>query len=80
MTINETINQVQGVFNDIEGALQERGVDTSNLKPTEYASAIKNAVQNVTVEDINFIPTLIFKYVTDQGVDTKRPDTPVGGN
>ena len=78
-TLNETIEQVQNVFNDIEGALQEQGVDTENLKPVDYANAVRGIVNNVSVENVNFIPTLIFKYVADNGDKTERPSTPIGG-
>ena len=73
-TLNETINQVQNVFNDIESALQEQGVDTSNMKPVDYANAVRGIVNNITVENVSFLPVMIFCY------SPTVPAKPVGGN
>ena len=73
-TLNETINQVQNVFNDIESALQEQGVDTSNMKPVDYANAVRGIVNNITIENVSFLPVMIFCY------SSTVPVKPVGGN
>lgn len=70
--LDKTIQQVQGIFNDIDGALQDKGIDTSNLKPTNYANAIRG-ITGETVE-IGLIPVLIYTY------STNTPDVPEGGS
>lgn len=73
-TLNETIEQVQNVFNDIEGALQEQGVDTENLKPVDYANAVRGIV-NESVKEIGIFPAIIFTY----SKRSEMPTIPVGG-
>ena len=73
-TLNETIEQVQNVFNDIEGALQEQGVNTENLKPVDYANAVRGIVNNISVENVSFLPVMIFCY------SSSIPTKPTGGN
>jgi hypothetical protein len=73
-TLNETINQVQNVFNDIESALQEQGVDTQDMKPTEYANAVRNIV-NESIKEIGIFPAIIFTYSKVSEI----PKTPLGG-
>ena len=73
-TLNETIEQVQNVFNDIEGALQEQGVNTENLKPVDYANAVRGIVNNISVENVSFLPVMIFCY------SSSIPTKPIGGN
>ena len=73
-TLNETIEQVQNVFNDIEGALREQGVDTENLKPVDYADAVRGIV-NESVKEIGIFPAIIFTYSKKSEI----PTMPVGG-
>lgn len=72
--LNKTIEQVQEVFSDIESALSSHGVDTSNLKPSEYATAVRNIINNISVENVSFLPVMIFRYS-----DTP-PKRPTGGS
>ena len=72
--LNETINQVQGIFSDIKSALNEQGVDTKNMKPTEYANAVRNVV-NESIKEIGIFPAMIFTYSKVSEI----PKTPLGG-
>ena len=71
--LDKTIEQVQHVFSDIEVALADQGIDTSNLKPAEYASAIRQIVNTINVENVSFLPVIIFRYAE------VAPKKPTGG-
>ena len=49
-------------------------MDTSNLKPSEYATAVRNIINNISVENVSFLPVMIFRYS-----DTP-PKRPTGGS
>jgi DNA gyrase/topoisomerase IV subunit B len=73
-SLKEQVNKTAMLLNDIKVALEDRGVDTSNMTPKDYANAIRGVVNNITIDNISLIPVLIFKY------SENRPDRPDGGS
>lgn len=72
--LKEQVNKTAMLLNDIKSALEDQGVDTSNMTPKDYANAIRGVVNNITIDNISLIPVLIFKY------SENRPDRPDGGS
>lgn len=72
--LKEQVNKTAALLNDIKSALEDQGVDTTNMVPRDYANAVRNIVNNITVENISLIPILIFQY------SATRPTKPDGGN
>lgn len=72
--LKEQVNKTAYLLNDIKSALEDQGIDTSNLTPMEYADAVRGIVNNITVENVGLLPIIIFKY------SAERPSTPSGGS
>lgn len=72
--LKEQVNKTAALLNDIKSALEDQGVDTTNMVPRDYANAVRNIVNNITVENISLIPILIFQY------SATRPTKPDGGS
>lgn len=72
--LKEQVNKTAYLLNDIKSALEDQGIDTSNLTPMEYADAVRGIVNNITIENVGLLPIIIFKY------SAERPSTPSGGS
>lgn len=72
--LNEQIEATGVLLDNIKTAIKEKGVDVSNLTPQGYPDAIKSIIGDTTVNNIGFLPILIFKY------SETRPNIPDGGS
>ena len=73
-SLNEQLEKTATLLKNVKLALEEQGINTTNLSPNNYPDAIRSIVNDITVENVGLIPVLVFKY------NENRPNTPDGGS